>query len=334
MRLNHHDYTRLVILAYKEKRANNELSLLLAKSTPAKIRQACLHVYKEYYDKKEHQILRKDEQVLRDFFGPAEPGKQFLQLIRDFETDKFRPLDNHLKGNTEKTDNTNLELLAWLINFQHRPYSFDKNFQLTDEELYFLKDEREKQNDSLTNKIGLEENKEAPEAFVEKETEEVPVQIEEVLETTLITNSKKDKGYERAAVIFFILIICTGGIYAIWQQKQGKQIMVENANTVCVYWAGDHYEKAPCNAEPKDRLIILMNPEKVKSFRKITLEDTITERSIGKVYYIKDSNIIKYFTEGGFYPEDPNRALKKLSRYMYENHLRKKEVLSKDSSVE
>jgi hypothetical protein len=332
MRLTHPDYTMLVMQAYREKRANNELSLLLAQSTPAKIRQACLHVYKEHYDKKEHQILRKDEQVLRDFFGPGESGKQFLQLIREFGTDKFRPLDNYLKGNTEKTDNTNLELLAWLINFQHRPYSFDKNFQLTDEELLLLTNNDEKQSESVADKNGLEENNEAQETFLEKETGNVAVQIEDALGVPFVTGEKNDKAKiknRRAAVIFLMLIICTAGVYAVWQQTQ----IVGNGNTVCVYWAGDHYEKAPCDEKSKGRLIIPMNPEKVRSFRKITQEDTITEWSVGKLYYIKDSNTIKLYTEAGSYPENLNRTLKVLSSYVFENHLRKKETFGKDSLV-
>lgn len=330
MRLTHPDYTRLLIKAYKEKRANNELPLLLTQSSPAKIRQACVHMYNEYLDKKEHQILRKDEQVLRDFFGPAEPGKQFLQLIGAFNTDRFRPLDNYLKENTEKTDNTNLELLAWLINFQHRPYIYDKNFQLSDEELDFIKNNDGKQPESVIGKIDLQKDEEAREAFGEMETEKVSVPIEMELEPPLITNSKNDKAKKRskrAIMIILIFIICTGAIYVIWQQKK-------IANNVCVYWANDHYEQVSCNENPKGRIIIPMDPGKVKSFRRITREDTITARSVGRLYYIKDSNTFKYYTEPGNYPEDLNRTLKVLSQYVFEKHLRKKEILGTDPLVE
>lgn len=128
-------------------------------------------------------------------------------------------------------------------------------------------------------------------------------------------------------MIFLIFIICTGAVYAIWQQ-------MKNANTVCVYWANDHYEPVSCNEDPKGRIIITMNPEKVRSFRKITREDTITNWSVGKIYYIKDSNTIKLYTGAGSYPEDLNRTLKVLSNYIFENHLRKKETPGKDSLEE
>lgn len=330
MRLKHFDYIKLVIEAYNKKRANNELSLLLAQSTPAKIRKACLHVYKERYDK-------KDEEVLKAFFGPAEPGRQFLLLIQEFETDKFRPLDNYLKGSTEKTDDTNLELLAWLIDFKHRPYSFDNNVLLSDEELSLIKNTGEKQTESESGKNSLQEKEEAIEILSEKKMGEVLDKSKEESSIPSNTIPQKSNGakekYKRAAIIFFILIICTGGIYTVWQQKQSKQVM-GNANTICAYWADDHYEPVPCNEEPQGRHILPMNPEKIKSFRKITQQDTITEWSVGKLYYIKDSNVIKCYTEAGNYPEDVNRTLKVLSHRIFDKYLRKKETSVKDSITE
>src|SRR5882757_1800934 len=150
MRLNHPDYIKLVIEAYKKKRSNTDLSLSLAQSTPAKIKRECLYVYKERYDK-------TDEQLLRTFFGSAEHGRHFLQLIRGFDADKFKPLDNYLKGITEKTDDKNVELLAWLIDFQHRPYVFDKNVFLSEEELSVIgqpKNDTEKKEIELTAEDG------------------------------------------------------------------------------------------------------------------------------------------------------------------------------------
>jgi hypothetical protein len=324
MRLSHPDYIKLVIEAYNKKRANNTLSLLLVQSTPAKIRQACLHVYKELYDKKEEQILRKDEQVLRDFFGPAEHGKQFLQLIREFETDKFRPLDNYLKGNTEKTDNTNLELLAWLINFQHRPYSFDKNFQLSDEELSLIRNNGRSQTIS---KLGGEELQREGEVLYNS----LKNAQDEVLDKNTVKNKAKERS-KRAVIFFLILIICTGGIYTIWQQKD-KQITMGNTNASCMYWADDHYEKVPCNEDRKDRLILPLNEEKRKNFKRITKEDTITEKSIGIIYYLKNEGKIEYFTTGGNHPVYVTRSLKVLSSHMFDTYLRKKEIPNNNNGI-
>lgn len=327
MRLNYPDYIMLVKQAFKHKRANNELSRLLAKSTPANIRQACFHLYKEQYEKEKHQILRKDEHVLRDFFGPAEPGRKFLELIRDFEADRFRPLDNYLKENTENTDSKNLELLAWLIDFKYRPYSFEKDFHLTDEELKLVANDGDREDELITNQNGLTKNQEAPEDFLGKETVEAPLPIGENLaavSTGESTSGKKKDKSKRTTIIFLILVISMGGGYAVWQQ-------IQRVNSICVYWSNDHYEQVDCNEDPKGRIVITMDKEKVKSFRRITREDTITEWSIGKIYYIKDGNKPKYYTEAGNYPEDLNRRLKVLSQRIYENYVLKKDTSDTDS---
>jgi len=327
MRLNYPDYIKLVKRAYEEKRSKNELSVLLAQSSPAKIRQACLHLYKEHYEKEEHQVIKKDEQILKAFFGPAETGKEFLKLIQGFETDKFRPLDNYLKGNTDNTDQIKLELLAWLIDFQHRPFAVGKEFRLTEEETNFIRGNNEREIQPEADKTVLEEDKEIVEACMEKETADVTLQPQENLAASSIIPLKEDKPkkrYKRAILVFLSFIVCVGGMYALWQYNQ-------NANNVCVYWKDDHYEQVDCNDDPKGRIIITLNREKAKSFRRITQKDTMTEWSIGKAYYIKDSNIIKLYTEAGNYPEDLKRNLRVLTQHIYDNHVHKKDTSGKDS---
>ncbi len=333
MRLSHPDYIKLVIEAYNKKRANNELSPLLAQSTPSKIRQECLNVYKERYDK-------KDDQILRAFFGPAE-HRQFLHLIREFETDRFRPLDNYIKGSTEKTDDRNLELLAWLIDFQHRPYVFDKNFSLSDEEILLIdrsaNDLQKKEAGLTPEDESLQKKRAEPGNILKKEPHEEQAENKKEVSILLDTISQNNTGknkYKRAVIVFLILIVCAGGIYAVWQQKQGKLIMMGNASAGCMYWSEDHYEPVPCNEESKGRLILPLNKEKMKNFKRITKEDTITEKSIGVIYCISIGGGTEYYTTGGNHPVYVTRPLKLLSRYMFERHLRKKEVLVKDSLAE
>ena len=291
MRLTHVDYSRLVKAAYNRKQANNEQPLL-AKSTPASIRRECLNVYQERYHK-------KDEQTLRAFFGPANEGRSFLPSIKRFETTRFKPLDNYLKEVTENTDHKNLELLAWLIDFEHRPFVFDNNVILSEEELAILSEH-----------IGAvyeqdfpgREADEAAQVPMEETGKELPVNVKEA-------NIASHAVSKKAAIIILILIISGGGLFG---------LISWISNSRCVYWVGDHYERVACDEEPNGPLIIPMSEKKRKSFKMITRKDTITERSIGKLYYIKDSNTIQYYTEGGSYPDDVSRSLKKLSRYIFE----------------
>ncbi|MCP9752262.1 hypothetical protein [Ferruginibacter sp. HRS2-29] len=221
MPLDFADYTKLLKRTYYKRRADNELSLLLAQSTPAKIRQACLHVYKERFEKQDLQALKKDEQLLKDFFGPAEPGKRFLKLIEEFEAHKFKPLDNYLKKDKGNTDKKNLELLAWLIDFRHRPYVFGKNFELNEEENLLLQDEPTMvpsvdTEDDLGESLGTVQH-----ISVGEKEPTVPFIKEE---------KQPDTGKRKKWIIaVWMLVIFTGAVSAFWQPPtQGQAEIVNN----------------------------------------------------------------------------------------------------------
>lgn len=301
MRLDHPDYIKLVKATYNKKRADNELSTLLAQPTPANIRQECWYVYKKQYDSR--QLLKKDEQILNGFFGPVEPGKQFLEAIGNFPADRFRPLDNYLKGDTEKTDRSNLELLAWLIDFRHRPYVFGMEVILNEDEI------------SIIGKPEINTRNGQPHPVPK------PVPIEK--------DQKKNR--RRIIIIFLIVATCLGGGYFIWQKEQSKHVPLGILNTACMYWKDDHYEEIPCNDERKSIFKLPMDAEKMRNFKRITQEDTITEKSIGKVYYFKMDNKREYYTTSGHHPVYVTRNLKPLSRFIFDTYLRKPEIATKDS---
>jgi len=328
MRLNHPDYITLVMIAYNKKRVDGELPLL-AHPTPGKIRRACINNYKAGCE-------RKDEPALCAFFGSAEQGKQFLQLIENFETDKFRPLNNFLKGETERTDDTNIELLAWLIGFQYRPYALDKYVTLSDEELALINNDinitAQIEPEPIIIDDGLVKNESEVVNLLENEAGEAPGVNEKKFSVSLnVTSTGKPwkEWAKKAAGILLILAISFTGIYSNWLPP--RFFGFRDGNTGCMTWVNDHYEQVPCNEESKGRLILPLNEEKMKNLKMITRMDTLTTWSIGKVYYIKDSNVIKCYTEGGKYPEDINRNLKVLSQHIFDTYLRKKEGSDKDT---
>ncbi len=317
MRLDHAGYTKLVVAAYNKKKANNELSPLLAQSTPANIRRECANVYQERYAK-------KDEPTLRAFFGPAEQGRKFLSVIQEFDVSKFKPLDTYLKGAGRKGINDrNLELLAWLIDFRHRPYVFGMDVILDEDALSII---GRPIGDPLPPppKPGIEQNTVSENPAPNEGNPTTPLQA-------IAAGDEKKHTSKTARAIFWVGIISLGGLYFIWQQDKDGQMALGNANTGCMYWAEDHYEQVPCNEDPKGRLILALDKEKLKNFRKITRADTITEWSIGKIYYLKNNRVLEYYTIGGNHPVDVTRTLKVLSPYMFDTYLRKKQVPGKDS---
>lgn len=332
MRLSHIDYIMLLMDAYKKKRTKNELSLLLVQSTPANIRRECVNVYQERYD-------RRDEPALRAFFGHAEQGRKFLQLIQGFETDKFKPLDNYLKGKNDRTDDKNVELLAWLIDFTHRPYVFDKNFILTEAEQAILQSGEESKADhgqEFTYSISQTKSEENsiepvfPEQSLFEEVKEKEVNKKgsgDIPHVSLPAGAKKGS-IKKAGIILFSLLISGIGIF-FFGKKNG--LLLGNGQTGCMYWVNDHYEKTPCNKEITSQLVLPLNEEMMKNFKKITREDTITEKSIGVLYYLKTDNKPEYFTRGGRHPVHTDRTLKKLSQHIFDTYLDKRNNSGGDS---
>jgi hypothetical protein len=247
MRLNHPDYIKLVTEEYKRKRTDRELSLLLAQSSPAKIRRACLHLYKEYYDKKDERLVKKDQQALRDFFGPAEHGRQFLQQIHGFETDRFRPLDYYLKGKYGNTDDTNIELLAWLIDFKHRPFVPGMDVILSEEEIAILKEPEsnsgEKPTKPNSGQIDLKHDEETLDAVIadeekksSQEDEDDPVIITEnpTPSTPNSINKPAKKISKKTLLIFLCLLISFAGIYIIGKYGSSIKSPFGNINPATV----------------------------------------------------------------------------------------------------
>jgi hypothetical protein len=314
MRLHYPDYIKLLKEDYQRKRKDIRFSSLLAGSTPAKIKKACIQSFKTNYQ-------NRDERTLREFFGMEEAGRKFPQLIERTETTKFKPLDNYLKGATENTDPTNLELLAWLIDFQHRPWVLEKDVELTDDERAILfKDlneapvhppEPNPTTDRPSRKHGTQD----------QNPKQEPGKVVKVADpnTSGFGTTKKKNKFIIAALITASI---AGGGYILQQSQATRQS--QNSPVGCMYWAGTHYEPMPCNEERKDRLKLPLDTEKMKNFKRITQEDTISPKSIGIVHYIRMNGVREYYTAGGNHPVEVTRSLHKLSQYMFDTHLKKK----------
>jgi hypothetical protein len=330
------DYTKRVLKTYEEKRNNNLLSQLLMDPTTANIKQECLNVYIERVERGE----KVEENTLRGFFSVPPAGKDFAYLIKKCKPDKFRPLQSLIKREIKKPTQVNVELLAWLIDFIPRPLSLaqkvlgntNENFGSGSPTI----DPKEVKPKADSEQNNLDEGKELISTSnaastgdtLQKRIDDVSVTKRE--DAVNFSHKNPNKSIIGVA-IGLIIVVFLGVAYIIWQQERDKQKALEIVNTGCMYWAEDHYEAMPCNEERKNRLKLPMDPERIKNFKRILREDTITERSIGKIYYIKIDGRIEYYTTGGNHPVDVTRTLKPLSPYMFEKYLFKQKNANKDS---
>lgn len=101
---------------YENKKISGDLSLNLSFPTAAKLRNECLLKFRK-------GLANADYRMLKSFLERPDNEEIYEAAIKRFDPDKFKPLNNFLKRGT-KTDEKNIELLAWLIDFQPRPYSF------------------------------------------------------------------------------------------------------------------------------------------------------------------------------------------------------------------
>ena len=312
MRLTHPAYIKLVFGTYQKLRSTAELSPALKKPTLATIRKECLIVYKERPEK-------KDEATLRSFFGPAKENESFQDLIKDFPTERYKAFSNYLKGKAIKTEDKNVELLAWLIDFPHRPYRYGMEVILTEEEKAILNND-----ESLSENIELDNEEEKEDKNEEvlgkphgNELEAIAISTNDVPELEVpissgrtIRSGKKHVTFNRQWLVIgipLVFAILSLGFYLLY-----------NKSAECMYWTGDHYEKIDCDANINNK--ILLNEDRLKNFKKITRPDTLTAWSIEKVYYLKNSGALEYFTAGGKHPVFVTRYLRKLSSNMFEKY--------------
>ncbi len=133
MQIDHLDYIKLVVADFKKKQGDSERPFL-STFTRSIIRQECLNVYTERL----RTGKRRETNTLRCFFGSPDADGDFTSRIEFFPLDKFRPLENIMRGRIQNPLQANVELLAWLIDFRHRPYATGMNVVLNEEEMAIL----------------------------------------------------------------------------------------------------------------------------------------------------------------------------------------------------
>lgn len=316
------DYQQLVKQAYEQQKENNTLPHGLMYLTPGKLKEECVK-------KCTAEVSRKDEKVIRDFCGDLNASKNCQVIFQRCEADKFRPLVNYLKGKSDNTDEKNIELLAWLIDFPGRPWEMGKTISNDDgtKDGVVLED--------TCPATGIPAARFGFLAMPPATTGDKPAGIPEIPENPIIPTPAEDipgkpsagiKGAEAsiskksarkstktlAAAVMVSLVLGTGGMWW-WKDRLGSG--------GCMYWKEDHYEPVACDQKIPYTTVIALDAEKLKHFRKITRPDTITYQAVGKVWYAKIKGKMEYYTWAGEHPEVSGYQLKKLTPYIIDVHI-------------
>ena len=256
---------------------------------------------------------RRDERVLNAFFGQGSDKVACMKAISRCDIDDFRPLVNFLKESTNSTNDNNIELLAWLIDFAARPYDDRRDYASTGS-----KDAGEPKAgsgadaDSIAIKTGIEK----------------PGQSEENGSSpSFSVNEQLAFFKKRRAVILLVLLVLAGfGIFWLVNKASGS-----TPAGACMLWAGNHYQPVPCSQKSGNALVIPLDSEKIAHFKKITRPDTITENALGSVWYVNFHGVYECYTSPGFHPVDTNLKLRLLTDYVLLRHIRSNQAAEKTS---
>lgn len=109
-------YKELVLEDFDRKLAAQKLRPELVSPTRRSLKAHCLNTCTERFE-------QKDELLLQSFFGPKENQAAYVNAIRNANADIFRALHAFLNDRTINTTFNNVSLLAWMIDFEPRPYN-------------------------------------------------------------------------------------------------------------------------------------------------------------------------------------------------------------------
>jgi hypothetical protein len=288
------DYEILVMQDYEKKKAGNALHSGLAEPTPAGIRDACRAIWLERYHK-------SDEKTLKEFFKYHGEASAWPRIIDEYPTGKFKALMKFLNKETDSTRRTNMELLAWLIDFRPRPFVFGLTITVRQAEENQVKGRDEKEQEATV------------QTSPETNSERLEWAGQEPIER------QKRKIYYWIALWLFPIIVSAAVIY-FWSSSNKSSKMMLTGYEKCMFWDEDRYQLISCQKHG-DTLVTPFDSVLFMHFRKILQPDTISASSIGKLWYIRYRGQYEYYTADGAHPIDPQLRLRPLTRFILDRHI-------------
>lgn len=263
-------YREEVLAAYKNLKA--DLSHDLQNPTPANLRDEAERLYVE-------------RQTGIDILSKFSEGNGKVSDnggIGKLDIDKFRPVNHFLIDKTSNPNRRVVELVAWLINFEPRPFEVWKE---------------------KTGKGGCDEGSgttppPTPPSFLEK--------IIQWLERG--SNSSKKK---------FTVALIPVALAAF-----GAYVFFEYISNQCMYWTGNEYKSVGCSVKIDHATVIALDKQKLVGLKKINRLDTITEKDLGRIWYVKiKQDSAEFYTDSGTYPLNNRKRLMPMTPYILNKYI-------------
>ncbi|WP_310378231.1 hypothetical protein [Flavobacterium sp.] len=280
------DYKKDIKAKYEEAKTG-EFSGFLLKPSPAELKNLCLLLF-------DKGISKQDQEILDIFFELDDKSSKRKQM-EHFNVDKLKPVGNFLRVKTENTRTVSLDLIAFLVDFNPRPYK------------KFIGGNKEE----LTDAVEVNEILRKDE-WVENENKK---------EVAFFEQFKKKSVSKRIAFAVMPLLVFGAAGYGV------KNIFFPNKN--CMFWNKTHYDAVVCDKGNDTLEVYPFNQEVLDNFKKIKVSDTTTFFKNGDtdhplVWYGKapDKKEYEYFNQPGLHPET-GKTLKPVSKYIIEKYILK-----------
>ena len=315
------EYKKKVIQDYRKKKEEGKLPPNLERHTAARLRNECLQVFHHRYNDQDSEIFKALCQEEKT------NAQEYFQKIKISGTNKFKALDNYLKGVSEDTSENNIELLAWLIDFEARPYKPGDIYKWAQSELLSSNTINlpfSKQNDSSKDSSDSEKSPETGESFTQETSGTIDTNVASTDGSAEIiilppAESKSINGQFGIPPKFHKTLIAFGAVMVILFISY----LIYDLRHQCMYWNGDSYQSISCDEKVEGVNIIAKDNSRLKSFKRITRRSEITAKDIGKIYYSKLNNVVTFYTMGGENPEDNDKRLLPMSEHIYKKYVLK-----------
>jgi hypothetical protein len=309
------EYRNQVYQAYLEKKQNGNLPLNLEDPKPANLRDECLIVLPL-------RNLPNDEKILSDFFGIPKAGKDYAFSIYQYDLKLFKPLQNFLKGKTKQPETKNINLLAWLIDFEVRPFKFD--FNPSESVIGNINEESIIDEEFIENKDLGSRNAEL--VAISKLDKEEKLDTDENITGALILKEGEGDLTKKRLKLNYVLVLIAVILTGFSVATLGGWINVFQ-NKECMYWKEDHFISISCEESTSNLNAIALDKNRLENFKKIIQTDSLKEDCIGKIWYSKIDKELEFYSASGKHPIHTEKGLKIVTAYVYDKY-----ILKRDSS--
>ena len=274
------DYILAVRSKYEVEK-NSLYSDFLLKPSPAQIRELCLLIY-------DKGLSNKDNEVFELFFK-IKPDSTLRKAIENIDVERLKKICNFLNGKSKSTSQNTLNLIAILVSYELRPFSFFLKSHFDENDKVNIVTESEDANDSFVSKQELENQ--VPKA-----------------------NFKK-----RITLGLLVLVSVTSIGYT------AKNIFAPEPQ--CMQWKKNHYQKVDCDKVNQYGLIkqndIVPFDENQSKLIKIEVSDTTVFFKNNKplYWYCKVNGKPEFFNTHGTHPETA-KPLKPVTNYIIKKYVK------------